>query len=112
MRPIGLFVSVLAFSSLIEAQGFVNGQAARAVLGQRAFSFGECANSDCSGSHGANQQLLGGVSGLAWANVNGSPELFVADSNFIGATPNNFLFNDSATTEIYTLSLHVALFPA
>jgi len=112
MRPIGLFVSVLAFSSLIEAQGFVNGQAARAVLGQRAFSFGECANSDCSGSHGANQQLLGGASGLAWANVNGTPELFVADSNFIGATPNNNRIMVFNTNQIPGPHDDVALFPA
>jgi uncharacterized protein (TIGR03437 family) len=106
MRVSGLSLPLLVFSSLIPAQTltFVNGQAARAVFGQPAFSYGSCVNADCSGASGANQQLLGGPQGLAWANVNGTPELFVADSNWIGATPSNnriMVFNTSQLPDIH-----------
>ncbi len=58
----------------VQAQNFVNGQAARAEFGQNTFTF-----------VGAipNQTILGGLSGLAWANG----ILYVADSNEQGIYP-------------------------
>lgn len=53
---------------------------------------------------GASQTLLGGASGLAWANVNGTPELFVADANNISAVPSNnriMVFNTSQVPGIH-----------
>lgn len=58
--------------SSLSAQTFINGQAARAVIGQTTFSGADAA---------ASQQIVGGVSGLAYSNN----MLFVADSNVIGA---------------------------
>ncbi len=75
-------VALLLFSTLtIRAQTFVNGQAARAVIGQKTFT---------SGGSPASQQIVGGVSGLAYANG----MLFVADSNVVGATASS---NSTAT---------------
>ncbi|MGH9653083.1 MAG: hypothetical protein ACRD6B_06395, partial [Bryobacteraceae bacterium] len=95
MRVPGLFVSLLASCSLLPAASFVNGQAARAVFGQQAFSYIV---------EGASQTLLGGASGLAWANVNGTPELFVADANDISAVPSNnriMVFNTGTVPGIH-----------
>ena len=58
------------------AQDFLQGQAARAVIGQPYFT---------ASFPGASQTLVGAVSGLAYANNT----LFVADSNRAGATPIN-----------------------
>ncbi|HSU57872.1 MAG TPA: hypothetical protein VLI55_01060 [Bryobacteraceae bacterium] len=69
-----LFFLFSAFT--LRAQTFINGQAARAVIGQTTFT---------GGGSTASQQILGGVSGLAYANN----KLFVADSNGVGATPLN-----------------------
>jgi|SRR5579871_3528734 len=70
---------ILVFSLLVgagSAQQFVQGQAARAVIGQPFFT---------AGLPGASQTLIGAASGLAFAN----DTLFVADSNRAGATPVN-----------------------
>lgn len=87
MRVPLLFVSLLAFSAILPAatsitvngktEQFINGQAARAVFGQQSFSLGAI---------GAGQALLGAGQGLAWAVVNGTPELFVADDNIQNPT--------------------------
>ncbi|MGH9582459.1 MAG: hypothetical protein ACRD4O_05940, partial [Bryobacteraceae bacterium] len=64
-------------------------------MGQQAFSYGV---------QGTGQALLGAPAGLAWANVNGIPELFVADDNFIGATPANnrvMVFNTSVIPDVH-----------
>ncbi len=79
MRNYTLVVLLTLFACLAPAQSFTNGQAARAVLGQEDFTFGETLPS------GTAQNLLGGPSGLAYANG----LLFVADSNKIGAGVNN-----------------------
>src|SRR5579875_1665126 len=71
---LAVFLPFLA--CLAQAQGFINGQAARAVFGQQEFTFGTALAS------GTAQYLLGGPSGLAYSNG----LLFVADSNVLGAT--------------------------
>src|SRR5581483_5533482 len=73
-------VFLLSVCSL-RAQNFVNGQAARAELGQYTFTFGGATPGTTQTL--PNQQILGGASGLAWANG----ILFVADSNRLGALP-------------------------
>ncbi len=82
---------------LAQAQTFTNGQAARAAIGQQEFTFGVS---------GTQQNLLGGASGLAYANG----LLFVADSNVMNATPNNnrVLFFD--TTQIPPLNADLTLY--
>jgi uncharacterized protein (TIGR03437 family) len=55
---------------------FITGQGARGVIGQYSFDLG---------TMGASSQILGGVSGIAWANGT----LFAADDNVVGALPNN-----------------------
>ena len=68
-------ILVLLAASAYAAE-FVTGQAARAVIGQRTFT---------DGSQGADQNLIGGVGGVAYANN----MLFVADGNRVGAAPVN-----------------------
>src|SRR5215470_11208179 len=63
-------------ASVTLAADFMNGQAARLVIGQRTFT---------DQQPGASDILLGGVGGLAFANG----KLFVADSNRTGLTPLN-----------------------
>lgn len=58
------------------AADFATGQAARLVIGQSTYTRQE---------PGASQSLVGGISGLAYAN----DMLFVADSNRVGANPIN-----------------------
>ncbi len=73
------FTTVFLFSLLtttLQAQNFINGQAARAVLGQTVFT---------TGDSNPNQTILGGASGLAYDPVRG--RLYVADSNRIGSFP-------------------------
>jgi uncharacterized protein (TIGR03437 family) len=71
-------VSVLLLSSCVaSAQTFVNGQAARAEIGQP--------QNFTSGQSGVAANLLGGASGLAYANG----MLWVADSNRLAALPQN-----------------------
>lgn len=69
-------VVLLAACSLASAQGFINGQAARVVIGQPTFT---------SQDPGASKRLLGAASGLAYANG----MLFVADANRVSAAPQN-----------------------
>ncbi|HEY3455564.1 MAG TPA: Ig-like domain-containing protein [Bryobacteraceae bacterium] len=71
-----LFCSLLA--TALQAQSFISGQAARAVMGQTVFTTGDSAPSDT---------ILGGASGLAYDPVN--HRLYVADSNRIGSLPQN-----------------------
>ena len=66
---------------------FSTGQAARLVVGQRNFT---------TADFGTTNSLLGSPSGIAYANG----VLWVADSNRLGATPNNnrvLRFSDVAT---------------
>jgi uncharacterized protein (TIGR03437 family) len=105
----GFLVLLSAFS--VKAQSFSNGQAARAAIGQLSFTY---ANTT------PGQQILGGVSGLAYSNG----LLFVADSNRVGALPQSnrvLTFNTgqipSADTDLTGVSLfdpycHVCGYPA
>lgn len=61
-------------ASLSHAQDFINGQAARAVIGQYAFTYAD---------NIPGQQVVGAVGGLAWANGT----LYVADSSPLGTFP-------------------------
>jgi uncharacterized protein (TIGR03437 family) len=65
----------------LDAQNFVNGQAARAVLGQYTFTFGGATPGPTLIL--PNQQIFGALSGLAWNNGT----LYIADSNSIGSIP-------------------------
>lgn len=79
---------VLLAAAAAQAAEFSTGQAARMVIGQRTFT---------EQFPGAAQDLLGGVSGLAYAN----DTLFVVDSNRIGASPQNqrvLIFKNVSTT--------------
>src|SRR5689334_10238456 len=70
---------------LMKAQTFTNGQAARAVVGQFSFTYAYSS---------PGKQTIGGASGLAYADS----MLFVADSNRVGALPQNnrvLMFNTS-----------------
>src|SRR5436309_10350065 len=67
---------VLLAAAAAHAAEFSTGQAARLVIGQRTFT---------EQAPGAAQDLVGGVSGLAYAN----DMLFVVDSNRVGASPQN-----------------------
>src|SRR5438046_69950 len=69
------FVFLLAAASACAAE-FSTGQAARLVIGQRTFT---------EQAEGAGQDLVGGVTGLAYVN----DMLFVVDSNRVGAAPQN-----------------------
>lgn len=69
-------VLTLLLAGWASAQQFQTGQAARVVIGQPTFT---------SEDPGASERLLGGVSGLAFANN----MLFVADANRVFATPQN-----------------------
>src|SRR5258708_2756865 len=70
------FALFIATTGLACAADFATGQAARLVMGQTTFT---------QQDDGASQTLLGGVSGVAYANN----LLFVADSNRVGALPQN-----------------------
>ncbi len=76
LRKYSLLLVLFSSASIIQAQTFSNGQAARAVLGQTNFT---------KGDPRSNQYTLGAVSGLAFANGN----LWVADSSRTAAAPNN-----------------------
>jgi hypothetical protein len=69
-------ILVLLVAAAASAAEFVTGQAARAVIGQRTFT---------DDTQGADQNLVGGVGGVAIANN----MLFVADANRVGAAPLN-----------------------
>ncbi len=71
----------LLFAFSLRAQNFVSGQAARAEFGQYTFTFGGATPGTVQTI--PNQQILGGASGLAWANG----VLYVADSNRVAAVP-------------------------
>lgn len=76
---------ILAAGS-IPAADFATGQAARAVIGQPTFTAQATDPSQIvSEAKGVITTLLGGAGGLAYANG----KLFVADSNRVGAAPNN-----------------------
>lgn len=80
------FAFLLATGSLLCAEQFTTGQAARAVIGQSTFT---------RQVPGTTQGLLGAVGGIAYSNGN----LFVADGSRIGATPENnrvLIFRDVA----------------
>ena len=82
-----LFVSLYLSTLVLHAQTFVNGQAARAVLGQTNFT---------AGNPTSSQNILGGVGAIAYANG----MLWVADSNRVAATPNNHRVLGFPTSEI------------
>src|SRR6476469_8941815 len=67
---------VLLAAAAAPAAEFSTGQAARLVIGQRTFT---------EALQGATQELVGGVSGVAYAG----DMLFVVDANRIGAAPVN-----------------------
>jgi uncharacterized protein (TIGR03437 family) len=69
-------ILVLLVAAAAPAAEFVTGQAARAVIGQSTFT---------EDAQGADQNLVGGVGGVAYANN----MLFVADANRVGAAPVN-----------------------
>src|SRR6516162_9881605 len=73
MKYISLFILSAA---VVCAADFTTGQAARLVIGQPTFTAQDPNSSDT---------VLGGASGLAFA----ADTLFVADSNRVGASPNN-----------------------
>lgn len=113
-----IFAFLLSAFSL-HAQNFVNGQAARAVLGQYTFTFGGATPGIPTVVPG--QQIFGGLSGLAWSNGT----LYIADSNSIGAVPEDnrvlmLLTNqipgpdaDLTTAQSYSpYSCNVCAFPA
>ena len=70
-----ILVFLLAAAAAFAAE-FSTGQAARLVIGQRTFT---------EALQGAKQDLVGGVSGIAYA----SDMLFVVDANRVGAAPVN-----------------------
>lgn len=74
MRYLSLFILAGLCAS---AQDFLNGQAARVVIGQPTFT--------AATPEPASQYVIGGVGGLAYANN----ALYVADSSKAGATPVN-----------------------
>jgi uncharacterized protein (TIGR03437 family) len=76
MRSVLVSLVVLSSGLSLAADDFTTGQAARALIGQKNFT---------DGAYGASDVLLGGISGLAYANNT----LFVADSNRIGSSPVN-----------------------
>src|SRR4030081_3262814 len=67
---------VFLAAATASAAQFFTGQAARLVIGQQTFT---------EAAQGANQNLLGGVGGVAYAG----DMLFVADGNRVGASPVN-----------------------
>lgn len=86
-----LLLSLLATG--LEAQNFISGQAARAVLGQIVFT---------QGNSNPSKQILGGASGLAYDPIRG--RLYVADSNRIGSVPQDhrvLVFNTSLIPEAH-----------
>ena len=84
---------LLAFAA--QGASFTNGQAARAVIGQDGFT--DSYVIPYSGTvQLAAQNILGGSSGLAYANG----VLYVADSNRLGATPSNNRVLGFSTTQI------------
>src|SRR5450432_2806132 len=79
---------LLLASTLAPAQDYLNGMAARAVIGQKTFTDQAVpAQSTLPDLYqpGLGQWLLGASGGIAYANG----MLFIADSNNIGATPSN-----------------------
>jgi uncharacterized protein (TIGR03437 family) len=90
-RYFSVVFCLLGSASLSIAADFVNGQAARAVIGRYSFDRGDS---------GVNQQLNGGVSGLAYADG----MLFVADSNRVGSLTNPTVpvSNDNRVLMYYT----------
>ncbi len=79
-------ISVFLLSTFaLHAQNFVDGQAARAEIGQYTFTFGGVSPGSVPGTFQIlpNQQILGGLSGLAWANGT----LYIADSNGLALIP-------------------------
>ncbi len=76
MKSLAILLTLGLSVPVLQAADFVNGQAARAVIGQTSFGLGTA---------GATQQVLGALSGIAYANGT----LYVADDNRIGATPLN-----------------------
>ncbi|MBA3974841.1 MAG: hypothetical protein C0504_11565 [Candidatus Solibacter sp.] len=71
-----IVLAALALSGPAAAQQFATGQAARLVIGQKPFG---------AGDPGASDVLLGALNGVAY----GGNTLVVADSNRVGALPNN-----------------------
>jgi hypothetical protein len=88
------YLPLLAF--VAQAASFVNGQAARAVIGQYTFTDAYAVPIDSSKVQHSRQDILGGASGLAYANGT----LYVADSNRLGATPLNHRVLGFSTTQI------------
>ncbi|MFL6352879.1 MAG: FG-GAP-like repeat-containing protein [Bryobacteraceae bacterium] len=76
MRKYNAAFLFLLSALLIKAQSFTNGQAARAEIGQLSFTYAATT---------PGRQVIGGASGLAYADG----MLFVADSNRVGALPQN-----------------------
>ncbi|MBV9307902.1 MAG: hypothetical protein JOZ45_17270, partial [Acidobacteriaceae bacterium] len=84
----------MAFAA--QGSSFTNGQAARAVIGQNGFTDAYAVPLDSNSVQHAQQNTLGGASGLAYANG----FLYVADSNRLGATPLNNRVLVFPTTQI------------
>jgi uncharacterized protein (TIGR03437 family) len=76
MRSFLLFFTLPLAAAFAADPAFTTGQAARLMIGQPNFT---------AQIEGASENILGAVSGLAWAG----DQLFVVDSNRIGATPLN-----------------------
>lgn len=78
MKRISLLflTAALLFSEQAFAQGYMTGQAARAVVGQPFFD---------AQSQNSSDTVIGSAAGVAYAD----DTLFVADSNNVQATPNN-----------------------
>jgi uncharacterized protein (TIGR03437 family) len=85
---------LLAFAA--QGASFINGQAARAVIGQNGFTNAYAVPLDANGVQHAQQNILGSTSGLAYANG----VLYVADANVLGATPVNNRVLGFSTTQI------------
>lgn len=76
MRKLGILALAAGLCSSSSAADYFTGMAARAVIGQRTFTAQE---------PGATSNLLGGVSGIAYANG----MLFAVDDNRVSAGPQN-----------------------
>ena len=86
LNKTSLCISLTLLATTLHAADFINGQAARGEWGQYNFT---------QGLNSTQQNILGGASGLAYANGT----LYVADSNRLGATPQNhrvMMFNSAA----------------
>jgi len=80
----------------VQGASFTNGQAARAVIGQKGFTDAYAFPLTSSSVQPAASNILGGASGLAYFNG----VLYVADANRLGATPLDNRVLAFSTTQI------------